>query len=208
VVDGLCCIVVPVRLQAAKSRLSLTPAPLRAALMAAMAQDVIETASACPAVGKVIVVGDELAREALVPRLGPTIHFVNDPGDGLNVAITTAASGTRGFVAALLADLPCVTPEVLERALSAAGAHRAIMSDAEGIGTTLLMAPDSESLSPQFGPRSRAAHVGSGAVDLRDTSPGEFARLRRDVDSEVDVWDARRIGVGPATHAVLAQHVT
>jgi 2-phospho-L-lactate guanylyltransferase len=61
--------------------------------------------------------------------------------------------------------------------------------------------------SPAFGERSRARHVQLGYVDLGLDSSAEarrlLARARRDVDTQVDLWDAMRIGVGAATSAVL-----
>ena len=72
--------------------------------------------------------------------------------------------------------------------------------DAAGTGTTMLTAAAGTALDPRFGERSCAAHAASGAVRL---SPADAAGLRRDVDTEVDLWDALRLGVGPATAAVL-----
>ena len=77
------------------------------------------------------------------------------------------------------------------------------MADAAGIGSTLLTARPGVELGPRFGERSRAAHRSSGAVELA-ASPGALAGLRRDVDTEVDLWDAVRLGVGPATTDALA----
>ena len=76
------------------------------------------------------------------------------------------------------------------------------VADTEGTGTTLLTAADGSRLDPRFGHRSRARHAASGAVEL---VTGPLASLRRDVDTEVDLHDARRLGLGPRTLAVLAQ---
>jgi 2-phospho-L-lactate guanylyltransferase len=56
--------------------------------------------------------------------------------------------------------------------------------------------------SPRFGGRSRAAHRAAGAVELMLEG---IASVRRDVDTEVDLWDALRLGVGPRTKAVAAE---
>lgn len=196
---------VPVRLQMAKTRLSARPAPLREALVVAMARDVIMAAQACPHVSDIRVVGDARARELLMgARDGDgDVTFLEDPGNGLNAALLAGSRGTSGPVAALLADLPCVTSDLLARALAGWPGQRAMVSDAEGIGTTMLMASSANVLRPHFGPRSRAAHVSDGAIEIADGYPGEFAGLRRDVDSEVGLWDAQRLGLGPHTASVL-----
>ena len=120
-----------------------------------------------------------------------------------NAAILAGAADASGPVAALLADVPCATPETLALALTACTDGPAIVSDAEGIGTTFLGAPRATDLHPCFGPRSRAAHVAAGARDITDPTPGALAGLRRDVDCEVDLWDARRIGLGAFTRAIV-----
>ena len=94
-----------------------------------------------------------------------------------------------------------LTADELARALLSAQAHaRCFVCDSEGVGTTMLASADPAELGPHFGERSRAAHAASGAVEIEDPA---LPRLRRDVDSEVALWDARRLGVGPATAAVL-----
>jgi hypothetical protein len=45
--------------------------------------------------------------------------------------------------------------------------------------------------------------VAAGAREVRDPAPGALAALRRDVDSEVDLWDARRLGLGAFTGAFI-----
>lgn len=197
------CVIVPLRLEAAKTRLSSLPAPQRTALALAMAADVIDAARASTRVGQVRVVGDPAAQARLLPSFGGEVTFVEDPRVGLNEALVAAADGMGGAVAAVLGDLPCVTPDLLDEVLAAGTGRRSFVSDAEGIGTTMLMAPQASSLDPRFGERSRARHAESGAREISDPSPGRWARLRRDVDSEVSLWDARRLGVGPRTTAAL-----
>jgi 2-phospho-L-lactate guanylyltransferase len=88
-------------------------------------------------------------------------------------------------------------------ALAACNTDAVIVSDAEGLGTTLLAARQVSDFHPHFGVRSRAAHVAAGAREIRDPAPGALAGLRRDVDSEVDLWDARRLGLGAFTRALM-----
>lgn len=202
--EGAWRIVVPLRLSDAKSRLSAQPAPRRRDLVIAMALDVIVAAQGCPAVRDIVLVADQPGIDAVEASAVPPVQVHLDRGTGLNSAILAGAAGATGPVAALLADVPCTTPEALATALAACTAGAVIVSDAEGIGTTLLAACDAADFQPHFGTRSRAAHVAAGAAEVADPSPGALAGLRRDVDSEVDLWDARRLGLGAFTRAVLS----
>ena len=196
-------IVVPVRLSDAKSRLSTLTAPRRRELVVAMALDVIAAAQACPGVGEVVLVADQEGIDA-VRAAAPFAGRVDlDAGTGLNAAILAGAADASGPVAALLADVPCATPRSLDLALAACTSEAVIVSDAEGIGTTLLAARQVGDFHPHFGVRSRAAHVAAGAREVRDPAPGALAALRRDVDSEVDLWDARRLGLGAYSSALI-----
>ena len=101
-----------------------------------------------------------------------------------------------------MADLPALRSDELRRALlAAADVPRGFVADAAGTGTTLLTARGGNQLGPRFGPRSRAAHAASGAIALE---PGPIPGLRRDVDTEVDLWDAGRLGLGSSTAALAS----
>lgn len=192
-------IVVPLRLSDAKTRLSAQPAPRRRELAVAMALDVISAARDCSVVDEIVLVADEEGIAAV--RAGITSR--PDPGTGLNDAIGAGAAGATGPVAALLADVPCANAALLETALAACHHGSGFLCDSEGIGTTLVAAPHASALITHFGPRSRAAHAAAGIPEIHDPRPGALAGLRRDVDSEVDLWDARRIGLGHFTSAVI-----
>jgi 2-phospho-L-lactate guanylyltransferase len=198
-------VVVPVKaLDRGKTRLSTRTAGHRRELALALALDTVRAAVSCPVVEDVVVVGDDDVREA-VAALGA--RWLPDPGDGLNPAITAAVAelDPSSPVAALVGDLPALRPDELATALGlAAAVGRGLVSDAAGIGSTLLTATPGTALDPRFGGRSRAAHRASGAVELV-AAAGVLAGLRRDVDTEVDLWDAVRLGVGPATTAALAR---
>ena len=109
-------------------------------------------------------------------------------------------------VGALQADLPALRPSELDEALHdaaalfASGARRAFCPDAQGTGTTLLLAAAGAPLDPRFGAGSAARHRASGAVPLDAAGPG----LRRDVDTGDDLCAAAELGLGPHTRAVLA----
>lgn len=202
-------VVVPVkRLDRAKTRLSTRTSDERVALALAFARDVVAAARACPLVTQVIAVTDD--RRAARTLADDGAHVVPDrPDAGLNPALAYGASlaDPATGVAAVSADLPALTPGQLALALSAAGAAgvRCFVSDVAGTGTTLLCAPPGVALEPRFGARSRAAHAAGGA---RELALRGISGLRRDVDTEVDLWDAARLGVGTATATVLAAAAT
>jgi 2-phospho-L-lactate/phosphoenolpyruvate guanylyltransferase len=85
-------------------------------------------------------------------------------------------------------------------ALFATGARRAFVADAEGTGTTLLLAAPGVALDPRFGEGSACRHAESGAHPLAGPWPG----LRRDVDTADDLREAADLGLGQHTSCVLA----
>lgn len=199
-------VIAPVkRLDRAKTRLSSRPAPERRSLAHAFAVDTVRAALGCERVLAVVVVSDDPDVRSAVSDLGA--RWVPDvEGAGLNELVDLVAVQLRieqpdAALAALVADLPALRSDELRRALVAAGeVPRGFVADAAGTGTTLLTARPGSELGPRFGPRSRAAHAASGAVALE---PGPIPGLRRDVDTEVDLWDAGRLGLGPATAALV-----
>jgi 2-phospho-L-lactate guanylyltransferase len=170
-VDADWTVVVPVKgTAAAKSRLGATPALARA-----IALDTVEAALAC---GRVIVVtaGDPEP----FARLGATV--IADDGEGLGAAVAAGLrSAGEGAVAVLLGDLPALRAEELAAALDVATRHpRALVADADGVGSVLVTALPGVGHRPAFGGASRAAHLAAGYAELDiPTASG----LRRDVDT-------------------------
>jgi 2-phospho-L-lactate guanylyltransferase len=76
----------------------------------------------------------------------------------------------------------------------------AFVPDVEGTGTTLLTAKRPALLQPKFGVGSASAHASSGAVRLAGWG---LSRVRRDVDSVADLFEAARLGVGEHTRALM-----
>jgi 2-phospho-L-lactate/phosphoenolpyruvate guanylyltransferase len=191
------------RLERAKTRLTPDPA-LRARLALAFALDTAQAAMQCEDVDQVYAVTDDSSAREALESLGVRV-LADEPDDGLNAALVHGAQMVASThpdegVAVLSADLPCLTPDQLQAALTLAQAHpRSFVSDQSGTGTTALFAAPGEVLSPSFGVRSRAAHRVSGAVELDLDAPC----LRRDVDTDVDLIDAVRLGVGEATRHAL-----
>jgi len=187
---------------AGKTRLSV-PGVDRAALAAAIARDTIDAAAQTPGVAAVVVVTGDPETVATVPSApGAPVTVQADPGGGLNTAIAAGAAGHAGHPrAALLGDLPALRPGELAAALrSAATLERAVVPDAEGIGSTLLTATAGVAWDSAFGADSFARHRGLGAVPIAaDAASG----LRRDIDTVAQLQQLDGRGAGPRTTALL-----
>ena len=193
-------LLVPVkRLSAAKSRLGLD-SPSSRRLMKAFVRDAVAAALACPQVAHVRLVS---AERSLADSCG--VGCWPDEGEGdLNLALARAAGRARRFhashgVAAMCADLPCLTAADLSVALAGTPEERWYVSDSKGTGTTLLAARPGLDLRPHFGPGSADRHAGSGATALLAAVP----TVRLDVDTRDDLEQAVALGVGRHTAGVL-----
>lgn len=205
--SALVSLIVPVRDAAsAKSRLAegggADAQARRASLAAAIALDTVAAARAAREVGELIVVGS-LAE----PLDG--VRVVDDPGYGLLVAIGAgiAAADPAAPTAVLLGDLPALQPVDLDAALVAASEHHwAFVPDADGEGTTLIVAAAGLPHSLRFGADSAEQHRDAGYVEL---TVREHSGLRRDVDTLEQLTALAALGdtgvvlLGPRTRALL-----
>lgn len=201
-------VVIPVkRPEHAKTRLADAVGESRPRFARAFAADTVLAALGCASVARVIVVTDDDEAAAEARTLGADV-VADTPDAGLNAALrhgaeTARASDPDVAVATLSADLAALRPDELSRVLEAAAEHPlSFVADAAGIGTTIYAAGPGVAFEPAFGGRSRAAHRLAGAVELE---LGDIPSVRRDVDTAVDLWDARRLGVGPRTAALLEE---
>jgi 2-phospho-L-lactate/phosphoenolpyruvate guanylyltransferase len=200
--------VIPVkRPSIAKTRLIGADIATRRDLALAFAADTVAAVADCEAVTSILVVTDDEEASAMARALG-ALAVPDTPDAGLNPALRHGAELARSLrgdcaVAAVSSDLPALRPSELAAALQACARHpRAFVCDTVGTGTTLLSAAPSHDLTPRFGPRSRAWHRHTGCVEILAAG---LASLRRAVDTWADLSDARRLGVGAATAAVLAR---
>ena len=198
-------VLVPVKPPAfAKSRLRDLGDDARRDLAAAFAVDTVTAAAACPLVDRVLVVTDdhELARG--LADLGVDV-IPDGTSDDLNGTLALAAAEMHRRrpdlrLVALCADLPALRPEDLAAALAAAPTDvMAFVADADGTGTTAVVAPSLELFRPAFGPASRQRHLDAGAHELDEV---DVPTLRRDVDDRDDLVEALRLGVGRSTSLV------
>jgi 2-phospho-L-lactate guanylyltransferase len=197
--------VVPVKpVAVAKTRLCLDPA-LRSRLALAFAVDTVSAVAACAGVCRVIVVtNDPDVSDAVEPLPGVAV-VPDEPDAGLNPALWHGVTvgrrmAPRDGVLIVSSDLPALRPGELAATLDdVPGDSAAFVGDTAGLGTTVLAMPPGVTVEPRFGPRSHAAHR---QVAARIDRVG-IRSVRRDVDTWVDLWDARRMGVGPRTVAAL-----
>ncbi|GAA1956624.1 2-phospho-L-lactate guanylyltransferase [Microbacterium deminutum] len=199
-------VVIPVKPSAhGKSRLDVAGID-RIALARAIALDTVAAAAACESVERVVVVtqdGGLVIQAADIPGL----RFVSDEeAIGLDEAVALGAKTAEGRPrAALLGDLPALTPTDLAAALDAGAAvDRGVVADAEGTGSTLVTAREGVAWQSSFGDGSFARHLEMGCAPLAipDASP-----LRRDVDTAEQLAEAAALGLGPRTAALLNARV-
>ena len=216
-------VLIPVkRLAAAKSRLGDVDDAHRRRLALSFATDAVTAALAVTAVGRVLVVTEDPIVAAQLSVRGAEI-VGETRGHGLNAAIEAcldalAATGDAQRIAIMTGDLPAVSPDEIAAALAAAaGLRLGVLADAEGTGTVLLttdataeggataaaLTTSAVRPVPRFGPDSYARHRAAGHVPI----PGDYPGLRRDVDTQADLREARRLGLGAATCATTRELV-
>lgn len=203
---GVGLIIAVKRLTAAKSRLStLYESDARERLVLAMLVDTLTAARDAHPVHSVTVVTPDPHAARIARDLGAAVVAdPTEPGapDPLNNAILAAyrsVSRMTPNIVVLQGDLPALRPEELSEALAGAVQYRrSFVADRQGSGTAALFAfgvpPD-----PRFGAGSAGRHRNSGAVELVGPWPG----LRCDIDTPEDLAEARILGVGVATAAVI-----
>ena len=196
------------RLATAKSRLAELGEQVRRDLVQAFLHDTVSAVLECRLVRLVVVVTDDVVLAGTATDLG-ALAIPDGHSDDLNASLLQGAADVVRRVPGVgllttCADLPALRADDLEAWLTVMpAATAAIVSDADGTGTTVLRALSRESYSPSFGPRSREAHLSGGAVDLTAQA---VRGLRRDVDTPADLAAARELGLGERTRWVLTRH--
>jgi 2-phospho-L-lactate guanylyltransferase len=199
-------VLVPVKPPAfAKSRLGDLGDEARRDLATAFAVDTVTAALACASVERVLVVTDDHELAAGFAVLGVDV-LPDGTVDDLNGTLRLAAAEMHRRdpslrLVALCADLPALRADELARALEdAAPSGLSFVADAEGVGTTAVVAATLEDFAPRFGPGSRQRHLDAGAHEI-DTV--DVPSLRRDVDDRGALAEAQRLGLGPRTSLVV-----
>ncbi|MDQ1750582.1 MAG: 2-phospho-L-lactate/phosphoenolpyruvate guanylyltransferase [Pseudonocardiales bacterium] len=174
----------------------------RADLALAMAGDSVRAVLRADGVSRCLVVTADRFAARVLARLG-AIRVVEAAPHGLNEAFRLGrqiiVDSGGGPLALMMADLAGCQPTSLSALLDHVPADRAAMvSDIEGVGTTLLACRNPRMVEPRFGPGSRRCHVADGALDLSDLAADD---LRRDIDEWSSLISLAQ--AGPATAAWL-----
>ncbi len=184
--------VVPVKAwRSAKSRLDI-PGDVRAELARALTLDTLDVLASHPAVAQVVVVTADAEAAHEARSRGAVVLAEAPSADPLNDAVRqgcawVAASGKDGPTVVVPADLAYLSADVLSSALAAlAEAGRAHVSDLDGTGTTLLVAPAASGIDPHYGVGSSGLHAAAGFARLDSVDP----RARADIDQLDDLDSA------------------
>ncbi|MEO5711260.1 MAG: 2-phospho-L-lactate guanylyltransferase [Nocardioidaceae bacterium] len=201
-------VLVPVKPPAfAKSRLGDLGDAVRRDLATAFAVDTVTAALACPSVERVLVVTDDHELAAGLVDLGVDV-LPDGAVDDLNGTLRLAAAEMHRReptlrLVALCADVPALRADDLALALDAAAPFGlSFVADADGVGTTAVVAARLDDFTPCFGPGSRQRHLDAGAHEIDSV---DVPTLRRDVDDRAALADARRLGLGRCTSLVVAR---
>ena len=199
--------VVPVKaLESAKSRMAGAPGGSRALAMAFLA-DTLDALLGCPDLDTVLIATSDPEVARLAASRG--IDVVDDTGHiGINAAVSWAAGHVDPAhgLAAIVSDLPRLTPDTVTAVLRHAGSYEtSFVADLPGTGTTMWLTRRLDALPPAFGADSRAAHRAAGAVDLvAMTDDPALLPARWDADTVEQLVDDARAPLGPLTRQAMA----
>jgi 2-phospho-L-lactate guanylyltransferase len=175
--------VVPVKsLDHGKRRLAgALPGDERRRLIEAMLDDVLSTLNAVSSITAVSVLTDA---RSLVPQ---GCAHIEDPGLGLNAALSRAARMVAAAGASTMlilpADLPFVTVEDIQALIDATSDNAIVLApDTEGTGTNALLISPPALLEPHFGVSSSAAHIASARALGAQVRVLHRHGLARDID--------------------------
>ena len=195
-----CWAIIPVKEGASgKSRLAgVLDGDERARLISAMLKHVVKVASASPEISRIFLVGP--SRHGM----DETIPLLDDPGEGLNAAVTSALAQVStsesihesgegpARVMVIAADLPVVTSRDLDLLALAPADAISIAPDRHGIGTNAisLPLPAGRGFTFAFGPDSLLRHQEEAErLGLRVETVLSHG-LERDIDVPADLADA------------------
>lgn len=176
----------------AKQRLSedLAPGPRRA-LAEAMFADVVTAVRRSQAIDAMLIVSSDHIAQRIAGGHGADV--IEDAGVGHNEAANLGLSYARehGATRVLLVpgDCPLLAPAELDELIAtrAETPSAIVVPDRHGTGTNALLLAPPTSLTPSFGPDSRARHERLAAEQGTRAEVMEFPGLALDVDTPEDL---------------------
>jgi 2-phospho-L-lactate guanylyltransferase len=206
------------RFGGAKRRLGTTLGPEhRAALAAAMLDDVLAAIARCRAIERVLVVtGEPVAQRAVAEHRSELVPDPLDAGhsEAARLGVTRALEFGAACAALLPGDCPLISSAEIDDALARMSAGRvAILPDRHGTGTNGLLISPPDAFQPAFGPGSRARHESLARRAGLQVSVEPLPSLGLDVDTPEDLAALRQpLGRSPerapSTAAVLGSTVS
>jgi len=186
------------RFGAAKQRLAAgVGKERRAAIVAAMLEDVLEAIGATRLVERTIVVTSEPRAVELATAAGAEIVADPDEGGHSGAALAGMARAREiGAECALLlpGDCPLLDPRELERLLTGVpGNYVTVVPDRHGMGTNALALAPPGAIEPAFGEGSCARHVAAAREAGVPHSVEELPSLGLDLDTPADVIALTRV---------------
>jgi 2-phospho-L-lactate/phosphoenolpyruvate guanylyltransferase len=180
------------RFGAAKQRLAAgVGKERRAAIVAAMLEDVLEAIGATRLVERTIVVTSE--PRAIEPATAAGAEIVADPDEGGHSGAALAGMARARELGAecvllLPIDCPLLDPRELERLLTGVpGNYVTVVPDRHGTGTNALALAPPDAIEPAFGEGSCARHVAAAREAGVPHSVEELPSLALDLDTPADV---------------------
>jgi len=163
----------------------------RAALAAAMLEDVLEAIAAARGIDRTIVVsGDPVAQDIAAAA---SAEVVPDPADEGHVEAALAGIARSevegaGCVVLLAGDCPLLEPRELDRLLTGLpDPYVAIVPDRHGEGTNALVLTPPTAIRPAFGEGSLARHVVAAREAGIPFAVEELPSLALDLDTPADL---------------------
>ncbi len=200
------------RFGAAKQRLSpgLDQEP-RAALAAAMLEDVLDAIGDATALSEVIVVSGEPAAARAARARGLLLVDDDDSGHSEAAARGAGVALDRGADAVVMlpGDCPLLDASELDAAVARISPRRlAIAPDRHGTGTNGLLVAPPDGIRPAFGPGSRDRHAALGRAAGLEVAVEQLSSLALDLDTPADLEAIRaeladHPGRAPRTAAAL-----
>lgn len=163
----------------------------RAALAAAMLEDVLEAIGGARAIDRTIVVSNEPRAAELATAAGAEV--VPDPGEGGHpgaalAGIARAETHGAECVVLLPGDCPLLDHRELDRLLTGVPErYVAIVPDRHGTGTNALALAPPSAIRPAFGEGSCARHIAAAREAGVPFAVEELASLALDLDTPADV---------------------